>query len=107
MLNISFLAFTKVELWDLIICIAVNGEKFHNRAITLTLVSIDRLIFQLSHKNMETWKHRNTETHTDADEYSIVLFCKNATIKICYSIQNHSHVTLFIICVHKCLVNIY
>ena len=28
MLNISFLACTKVELWDLIVCIAVNGEKF-------------------------------------------------------------------------------
>ena len=26
MLNISFLACTKVELWDLIICITVNGE---------------------------------------------------------------------------------
>ena len=27
MLNISFLACTKVELWDLIVCIAVNGDK--------------------------------------------------------------------------------
>ena len=28
-------------------------------------------------------KHGNTETqtHTDSDEYSIVAFCKNATIK--------------------------
>ena len=26
MLNISFLACTKVELWDLIVCIAVNGK---------------------------------------------------------------------------------
>ena len=31
MLNISFLACTKVELWDLIVCIAVNGEKFQSR----------------------------------------------------------------------------
>ena len=38
MLNISFQACTKVELWDLIVCIAVNGEKFQSRAMTLTLV---------------------------------------------------------------------
>ena len=30
--------------------------------------------------NMETQKHGNTETHTDSEEYSIVVFCKNATI---------------------------
>ena len=28
---------------------------------------------------METQKHRNTETHTDSDEYFIVAFCINAT----------------------------
>ena len=28
MLNITFLACTKVELWDLKLCIAVNGEKY-------------------------------------------------------------------------------
>ena len=38
MLNISFLACTKVELWGLIIYIAVNAEKFLLRAMTLTLV---------------------------------------------------------------------
>ena len=27
MLNISFLACNKVKLWDLTVCIAVNGEK--------------------------------------------------------------------------------
>ena len=27
MLNISFLACTKVKLWELKVCIAVNGEK--------------------------------------------------------------------------------
>ena len=27
MLNISFLACTSVELWDLSVCFAVNGEK--------------------------------------------------------------------------------
>ena len=36
MLNISFLACTKVELWDLTVCIAVNGEKFRSHAVTLT-----------------------------------------------------------------------
>ena len=38
MLNISFLDCTKVELWDLKVCIAVNGEKFQSRAVNLTLV---------------------------------------------------------------------
>ena len=38
MLNISFLACTKVELWDLTVCIAVNGEKFQSHGVTLTLV---------------------------------------------------------------------
>ena len=38
MLNISFIACTKVELWDLKVCIAVNGEKFQSRAMTLTLI---------------------------------------------------------------------
>ena len=41
---------------------------------------IDRLLFELLCKNPETQKHGNTETHTDSDEYSIVAFCKNATI---------------------------
>ena len=38
MLNIRFLACTKVELWDLTVCIAVNGEKFQCRTVTLNLV---------------------------------------------------------------------
>ena len=84
MLNISFLACTKVELWDLIVCIAVKGEKFQSCAMTLTLVLrcpisniskifsyatrylnfilVDRLLFGLSCKNKETRKHRNMET---------------------------------------------
>ena len=37
MLNISFLACTKVELYDLTVCTAVNGEKFRSGAVTLTL----------------------------------------------------------------------
>ena len=83
MLNINFLACTKVELWDLIVCIAVNGEKFQSRAMTLTLVwrcpisnlskifsytmmysnftFIYQLLFELSCKNTETpRKHGNT-----------------------------------------------
>ena len=84
MLNISFLACTQVELWDLIVCIAVNGEKFQSRVMTLTLVRqcpilnlseifsyttiysnvrfIDQLLFELSCKNKETQKHVNTHT---------------------------------------------
>ena len=38
MLNITFLACTKVELWDLTVCIAVNGEKVQSHAMTLTLI---------------------------------------------------------------------
>ena len=38
MLNIGFLTCTKVELWDLIVCIVVHGEKFQSRAVTLNLV---------------------------------------------------------------------
>ena len=38
------------------------------------------------HGNTETWKHTHTHTHTnthrDSDKYSIVAFCKNATIII-------------------------
>ena len=41
---------------------------------------IDQLLFELSYKNTETGKRRNTETHTDSDEYFIVAFCKNSTI---------------------------
>ena len=103
--------FGKKHWNNLIVCIAVTGEKFQSRAMTLTLVRqcpisnlseifsyttmylnfmfIDRLLFELSCKNTETQKHRNTEngnTHTDSDEYSIVGFCKNATIKIMYAI---------------------
>ena len=38
MLNIGFLACTKVELWDLTVCIAVNEEKLNLNAVNLTLV---------------------------------------------------------------------
>ena len=38
MLNISFPACSKVELWDLIVCIVVNEEKIRSHAVTLTLV---------------------------------------------------------------------
>ena len=41
MLNISFLACTKVELWDLTVCIAVNGEKFQSQTVTLTYNNCD------------------------------------------------------------------
>ena len=85
MLNISFLACTKVELWDLIVCIALNGEKFQSGAVTLTLVwqcpisnlfemfhilqcipiscSYIDYFFELSCKNTEIQNHGNTHTH--------------------------------------------
>ena len=106
MLNISFLASTKVELWDLIVCIVENGEKFQSPTMTLTLnrqcplsnlykifsyttiysnfMFLDRLLFELSckntHKHTHTHMdaHTHTHIHTDSDEYSNV--CKNATI---------------------------
>ena len=40
MLNISFLACTKVELWDLTVCIAVNGEKLQSRTMTMTNIEL-------------------------------------------------------------------
>ena len=40
MLNISFLACTKVELWDLKICIAVNGENFKASVAMLKILFI-------------------------------------------------------------------
>ena len=91
MLNISFLACTKVELLDLTVCIAVNGEKFQIQAATLILARqcpisnlselfsytttylnfmfLDQFLFDLSCKNTETQKHGITEKHTDSDEY--------------------------------------
>ena len=47
-------------------------------------------------QNIETWKHRNMETHThtdahaDSGEYLIVAFCTNATI-----ISSCPHVIFF------------
>ena len=87
MLNISFLICTKVELMDLIVCIAVNGEKFQSCTVTLTLVPqcpiwnlskifsytcitmcsnfmfIDQLLFELSCKH-QNHTHARTHTHT-------------------------------------------
>ena len=86
MLNISFLACTKVELWDLTVCIGVNGEKFPSRTMTLTLVrqfpigNLSELFaytttyfnfmfldkFFLSY-HAKTHTHTHTHTHTDSD----------------------------------------
>ena len=35
MFNISFLACTKVELWDLTVCIAAKGKKIQSCVVTL------------------------------------------------------------------------
>ena len=100
-IHVSFLACTKVELWDLRVCIAVNGEKFRSHTVTLTMTRqcpisnlsgifsyttmclnfmlLDRLLYPAkTHTN--THIHTQMHAHTDSDEYSIVAFCKNATI---------------------------
>ena len=86
MLNISFLSCTKAELWDLTVCIVVNGEKFQSCAVSLSLflqcpisnlseilsyttvysnfMFLDQLLFELSRKNMETGKHTQNLTST-------------------------------------------
>ena len=45
-------------------------------------VFLDRFLFELSCKNTHTHTHKHTRTHTDSNEYPIVAFSKNATIKI-------------------------
>ena len=40
------------------------------------------IYYDVSRKNTGTQKHGNMET--DSDEYSLVAFCKNATIIICF-----------------------
>ena len=70
MLNISFLACTKVELWDLIVCIAVNGpisnlsELFSYTTAYLNFMFLDLFLFAVSRKNTDTQKHGKMETHT-------------------------------------------
>ena len=110
MLHINFKAFTKVELWDLTVCIAVNREIIQSRSdlglgptmpnielvqdifiynnvfkFNVQISFLDRLLFKLSckqkpHTHRCTHTHIHTHTHTDSYEYSIVAFCKNATI---------------------------
>ena len=80
----------------------INGEIFQSPTVTLTLIRqcllsnlseifpctstysnfmlLDRLLFELSCKNTHKHTHTDAHTHTDSDEYSIVAFCKNATI---------------------------
>ena len=68
-------------------------ELFSYTTIYLNLIFQGFFLFEFSckntHRNMETGKHTththtHTHTHTDAytdfDEYSIVVFCKKATI---------------------------
>ena len=88
MLNISFLACTKVELLDLTVYIPLNGEEIQSCAVALTLVRQcpvsnlselfsftttylnfmfpDLFLFELSCKNthIQTQKHAHTYTHT-------------------------------------------
>ena len=91
--NISFLAFTKVELKDLIVCIVVNGEKIQSPTKTLTLIRqyplsnlseifsyttmylnfmfLDRLLFELLCKtHTHTDAHTHTHTHAHAHTHT-------------------------------------
>ena len=56
-------------------------------------VFLDRFLFELSCKNTHTHTHTQTHTHTerDSNEYAIVVFSKNATIKIMtrFRVSNH------------------
>ena len=85
MLNISFLASTNVELYDLIVFIVVNEERFQSPTVTLTLIRqcplsnmseifaytttysnfrfLDWLLFELSCKHTHTHTHGCTNTH--------------------------------------------
>ena len=80
MLNISFLACAKVELWDLKVCIVVNGEKFqscHDLDLGPTMPNINLVIFiyynvfkfhvprSISFRViLQKHTHKGTHTHT-------------------------------------------
>ena len=67
----------------------------------------------------KTWKHTHTETHThtdgnthtytdahkDSDEYSIVAFCKNATIIIGYNCCYRSLMQFKRPCMYQKIIN--
>ena len=111
MLHISFLACTKVELWDLkfVFCskwrkisklyrdldlgptmpnidlvrdifIYYNVFKFHVPGSISFRVIVQKHTQGNTLKETHTQKHTHTDAHKDSNEYSIVAFCKNATI---------------------------
>ena len=126
MLNISFLACTKVELWGLAVYIAINGKTFRSCVVTLTLVRhcsisnlselffytimylnfmfLDQFLFELSCE----YTYRNTETR----KHTHRLTCKNATIMRCkhlivtYSSEPHIKARLLII-FDKCFLHTF
>ena len=76
-----FLACTKVKLWDLTVCIVVNGEKIQRCTVTLTLVrqciisNLSEIFLYttmcftsnfmfLGQFRFEISSKKNTETHT-------------------------------------------
>ena len=103
MLHIRFLLCTKVELWDL----KIKWRKISKSCRDLDLgptmpnielvrvIFIDYNVFKLhvprsisfrviiqKHTHMETHTHTHTEVQKDFNEYSILTFCKNATITL-------------------------
>ena len=108
MLNTSFLTCTKVDLWDLTVCIAVNGKTFRSHTLTLVrqcpisnlsesfsyttiylnFMFLDQCLLELSCKKTHGNTHTHTDAHKDSDECSIVAFCKNATITLLCKVVN-------------------
>ena len=87
MLNHNFLTCAKAEIYDLTVCIVVNGEKFRSHSVTLTLIGqcpmsnsselfsytticssfkwIEPLFFELS--CTQTYRQTDTQTDTQTD----------------------------------------
>ena len=102
MLNLSSPTCTKVELWDLTVCIVVNGE---NRLKSCSELDLDLIMPNLSELYSYTtmylnfmfldlflfWvimkQHRNIHTHThrDCDKYSIVCVLQKCNYKYCHA----------------------
>ena len=63
--------------------ISNSSELFSYATMYSDFVFLDRFLFELSCKNTHTHTQTrtHTHTHTDSNEYPIVAFSKNATIK--------------------------
>ena len=103
-LTISFLACTKVDLWDLKICTAVNGEKLL-RAVTLTLVrqcpilNLSELFsfttmylnFMFLDRFSSSYHTKNTHTHTHTHIDSNESVCFHVSLFLCFRVSMFLH----------------